>query len=233
MSRKVTGDKGESFMQNVTVFASSPHHARTIVNDQFARLRLVSKSKEAAYQAAAAVRHREGLTGRAQDDHRGGHRLVVDLAGKTAQALARRSSRRQFFKFLGAGSLGAGLWLTRTDVSLGAIAGCVGCGGGPCNPCYSPASLCDQVSRRRSTRARRCPQGGGCPEGCTTSGEWFCCLTSGRRRSAASAAPSATARPGATTCLPLLHEPRHPLHAEAALGRPALRLPAARGAGLS
>ena len=27
----------------------------------------------------------------------------MDLAGKTAQALARKSSRRQFFKFLGAG----------------------------------------------------------------------------------------------------------------------------------
>lgn len=50
LSRKVNGDKGESFMQNVTVFASNPEHARTIVNDQFTRLRLVSKSKEAAYQ---------------------------------------------------------------------------------------------------------------------------------------------------------------------------------------
>jgi hypothetical protein len=50
LSRKVTGDKGEAFMQNVTVFASNPQHARTIVNDQFERLRLVSKSKEAAYQ---------------------------------------------------------------------------------------------------------------------------------------------------------------------------------------
>ena len=28
LSRKVTGDHGESFMQNVTVFASSPDHAR-------------------------------------------------------------------------------------------------------------------------------------------------------------------------------------------------------------
>jgi hypothetical protein len=41
----------------------------------------------------------------------------MDLASAAAQRLARRSSRRQFFKFLGAGSLGAGLWLTRTDVS--------------------------------------------------------------------------------------------------------------------
>ena len=51
LSRKVTGDTGESFMQNVTVFASNPEHARTIVNDQFTRLRRTSKSKEAAYQA--------------------------------------------------------------------------------------------------------------------------------------------------------------------------------------
>jgi hypothetical protein len=50
LSRKVTGDNGESYMQNVTVFASSPDHARSIVADQFARLRLVSQSKERAYQ---------------------------------------------------------------------------------------------------------------------------------------------------------------------------------------
>jgi len=43
----------------------------------------------------------------------------MDLANKAAQALAGRSSRRQFFKLLGAGSLGAGLFLTGTDVSLG------------------------------------------------------------------------------------------------------------------
>ena len=51
LSRKVHGDNGESFMQNVTVFASGPDQARTIVSEQFTRLRLVSKSKEAAYQA--------------------------------------------------------------------------------------------------------------------------------------------------------------------------------------
>jgi hypothetical protein len=54
LSRKVTGDRGESFMQNVTVFASSPDHARSIVADQFARLRLASQSKERAYQATPA-----------------------------------------------------------------------------------------------------------------------------------------------------------------------------------
>lgn len=53
------------------------------------------------------------------------------LAGAAARKLGGRSSRRQFFKFLSAGSLGAGLFLTRTDVSLGAVSGCVGCGGGP------------------------------------------------------------------------------------------------------
>jgi hypothetical protein len=54
LSRRVMGDRGESFMQNVTVFASSPEHARTIVSDQFARLRATSKSKESAYQALPA-----------------------------------------------------------------------------------------------------------------------------------------------------------------------------------
>jgi len=50
LSRRVTGDRGESFMQNVTVFAESPEQARAVVNQQFARLRSVSSSKEHAYQ---------------------------------------------------------------------------------------------------------------------------------------------------------------------------------------
>jgi hypothetical protein len=99
----------------------------------------------------------------------------VDLTGKTANALARRSSRRQFFKFLTAGSLGASLWLTGTDVSLGAVTGCVGCGGGPCNPCYSPAIRCNDLPVPKLCKT--CEQGGGCPEGCSTGGEWFCCVT--------------------------------------------------------
>jgi hypothetical protein len=100
----------------------------------------------------------------------------MDLTGKTAQALARRSSRRQFFRFLAAGSLGAGLFLTRTNVSLGSVSGgCVGCGGGPCNPCWSPAIRCNDL--KSSYPCKTCEQGGGCPANCTTSGEWFCCLT--------------------------------------------------------
>jgi hypothetical protein len=95
----------------------------------------------------------------------------MDLAGKTATALARRSSRRQFFKFLGAGSLGAGLFLARTDVTLGSITHCVGCGGGPCNPCGSPFQQCLAMP------CKPCQQGAGCPVGCATTGEWFCCET--------------------------------------------------------
>ncbi len=100
----------------------------------------------------------------------------MDLTSKAAQALARRSSRRQFFKFLAAGSLGTGLFLTGTDVSIGAITGCVGCGGGPCNPCGSPAPICEAVGFSCKT----CQLGGGCPDGCNTGGEWFCCQTTGR-----------------------------------------------------
>jgi hypothetical protein len=48
LSRKVTGDNGEAFMQNVTVFATSASHAKTIVDEQFARLRKMSE--ESAYQ---------------------------------------------------------------------------------------------------------------------------------------------------------------------------------------
>jgi len=99
----------------------------------------------------------------------------MDLTGKAAHALARKSSRRQFFKFLGASSLGAGLFLTRTDVSLGAVSTCVGCGGGPCNPCWSPAIRCNDLVPPYP--CKKCEYGGGCPVGCSTSGEWFCCLT--------------------------------------------------------
>jgi hypothetical protein len=95
------------------------------------------------------------------------------LAGAAARKLAGRSSRRQFFKFLSAGSLGAGLFLTRTNVSVGAIASCVGCGGGPCNPCGSPFQQCAHPDFPCKT----CAQGGGCPVGCATTGEWFCCTT--------------------------------------------------------
>jgi hypothetical protein len=101
----------------------------------------------------------------------------MDVAGKTAGLLARRSSRRQFFKFLGASSLGAGLFLTRTDVTLGAVTGCVGCGGGPCNPCVGVGPICTSAGFPCKT----CQEGAGCPATCQTSGEWFCCLTGGGR----------------------------------------------------
>jgi hypothetical protein len=48
LSRQVQGDHGESFTQNVTVFASSPAQARSLVSDQFATMR---RSNERAYQA--------------------------------------------------------------------------------------------------------------------------------------------------------------------------------------
>ena len=50
LSRKVTGDHGEQYMQNVTVFANSSTQARQIVNEQFAKLRQLSKTREHAYQ---------------------------------------------------------------------------------------------------------------------------------------------------------------------------------------
>jgi hypothetical protein len=49
LSRRVLGDNGENFVQNVTVYAESPDQAREIVNDQFTRLREASRSKEHAY----------------------------------------------------------------------------------------------------------------------------------------------------------------------------------------
>jgi hypothetical protein len=50
LSREIKGNEGEVFMQNVTVFATSSRHAVTLVNEQFARLRRVSNSREPAYQ---------------------------------------------------------------------------------------------------------------------------------------------------------------------------------------
>ena len=81
----------------------------------------------------------------------------MDLAA-VAQKLARRSSRRQFFKLLGAGSLGTGLFLTGTDVSLGAVTGCVSCGGGPCSRRWiSPAqSHASWPSARRVASSSSC-----------------------------------------------------------------------------
>src|SRR5262245_7801167 len=101
----------------------------------------------------------------------------MNLTGVVARKLAQRSSRRQFFKLLGAGSLGTGLFLTGTGVSLGAATFCVGCGGGPCNPCVGIGPICDNASFPCKT----CAQGGGCGTGCQTSGEWFCCQPSGCR----------------------------------------------------
>jgi hypothetical protein len=50
LSRKINGDKGEVFVQNVTVFATSQTHAKALVEEQFARVRRISNSREPAYQ---------------------------------------------------------------------------------------------------------------------------------------------------------------------------------------
>jgi hypothetical protein len=50
LSRQINGDKGEVFVQNVTVFATSQTHAKALVEEQFARLRRISNSREPAYQ---------------------------------------------------------------------------------------------------------------------------------------------------------------------------------------
>ena len=60
LSRKIKGDNGEVFMQNVTVFATSQTHAKALVNEQFARLRGISNAQEPAYQVTARVRGRQG-----------------------------------------------------------------------------------------------------------------------------------------------------------------------------
>ncbi len=107
----------------------------------------------------------------------GPHAGMTDtLTGAATRVLARKSSRRNFFKFMGATSLGAGLFLTRTEVSLGSVSGCIGCGGGPCSPCVSLSGVqpCNNVLGG-AYPCKTCQEGGGCPKQCQTSGEWFCC----------------------------------------------------------
>jgi hypothetical protein len=50
LSREINGDKGEVFIQNVTVFATSQAHAKALVDQQFAQLRRISTGREPAYQ---------------------------------------------------------------------------------------------------------------------------------------------------------------------------------------
>ena len=50
LSREIKADKGEVFMQNVTVFAMSTTHAKALVEEQFGRLRRISNGREPAYQ---------------------------------------------------------------------------------------------------------------------------------------------------------------------------------------
>ena len=182
LSRQINGDKGEVFMQNVTVFATSQTHAKALVDEQFARLRRISNGRRARVPGAARVRGRQGHARRAQDDHRGDHLLVaMDIAAHAARKLARRSSRRQFFKLLGAGSLGAGLFLTRhrrlarRGHRLRRLR----------RRAVQPLLLAGRPAATTVTggqyHVQELRSGGGCPDGCNTGGEWFCCLTSGAR----------------------------------------------------
>ena len=56
LSRKVTGDHGEAYTQNVTVFATDPDHARSLVEEQFARLRRLAGTRSHAYQTLPQFR---------------------------------------------------------------------------------------------------------------------------------------------------------------------------------
>lgn len=49
LTRNVQGDGGESFLQNVTVFAGSADEARALVRKEFAQLRSGSTSAERPY----------------------------------------------------------------------------------------------------------------------------------------------------------------------------------------
>lgn len=51
LSRAVQGDSGESYTQNVTVYAASADDAKNLVNAEFARLRRFSSDKQGPYLA--------------------------------------------------------------------------------------------------------------------------------------------------------------------------------------
>ena len=54
LTRSVQGDRGESFLQNVTVFANSPDQAQALVRAEFAKLRSGSTGAERPYRDAPA-----------------------------------------------------------------------------------------------------------------------------------------------------------------------------------
>jgi hypothetical protein len=54
LTRKVDGERGAPYLQNVMVFAGSADEARVLVRDEFARLRRQSSSTEHAYRDAPA-----------------------------------------------------------------------------------------------------------------------------------------------------------------------------------
>jgi len=100
-----------------------------------------------------------------------------EVAERIARRLASRSSRRGFLKLLSGSALSAGLALTGSTQAARA-GGCVSCGSGPCNPCVSPYASCNSMGKL----CKSCQSGGGCPTGCSTSGEWWCCTNGCRQR---------------------------------------------------
>ena len=50
LTRKVDGDRGESFNQSVAVFAKGAKEAKELVHNEFARLRRMSKRPEHPYR---------------------------------------------------------------------------------------------------------------------------------------------------------------------------------------
>lgn len=94
---------------------------------------------------------------------------------KISSVLARKSSRRQFFRFMGSTTVGAGLVLTQSGVSVAQTIPCDFCPSTipatPCYPCYSDNPSCGSMG----VPCPPCGQGGGCGPQCTVGGEWYCC----------------------------------------------------------
>lgn len=137
----------------------------------------------------------------------------MTLTERVSTSLARRSSRRQFLKFATAGSLGTGLFLTRSGVSMAThIGGCAHCTGGPCNPCGSPHPDCAGIGEG----CYSCANGGGCNANrCQTTGEWNCCTSFGCvQRCAECSCPN-----GCCHCFILIGQPCGAVAAKVAAGK--------------
>lgn len=113
---------------------------------------------------------------------------MTNLIDYSTTTLARRSSRRQFVKFVGALSLGVGYVLAGVEPARAYNCSSPGCHVvPPCPGCSSTQGSVDCFSLNQ-TYCKSCQNGGGCnttppcpgcAAPCSLVGEWYCCKNVG------------------------------------------------------